>query len=323
VSVYTLRIDRVLDYIAENLDGDLSLAKLARVACFSAFHFHRIFHSLTGETLNNHVRRIRLERAAALMKASPEARITDIALDAGFVGLAEFSRAFKNHFGFNASAWDRKKALPNSKNCKAPEPFPPYPEHVLDAWSKQERLEVKLTRFPACRFVYIRVHNPYGNQRLVEAYHQLMRWLAAQQVNVRDVVVIGMSQDDPAITPHEKCRYDLGVAFPSDAANAGLSGTDLLAEVVRQRGGSLRKAPAETEEFSARQFRAGHLAAFRCQGDLAQVDRAWQYLYRCWLPSSRYEPAELPAMEVFVRLPEEIGWETFDLYACIPVRQFA
>jgi len=215
------------------------------------------------------------------MKASPQARITAIALDAGFAGLAEFSRAFKNHFGFNASAWDRKKALPNSKNCKAPEPFPPYPEHALETWRKQSRLEVKIGRFPACRFVYKRVHNP-------------------------------------AVTPHEKCRYDLGVAFPSDSASARL-----LGNLVRERGGTVRKAPTETEEFSVRQFRTGYLAALRCQGDMAQMDRVWQYLYRCWLPASRYEPAESPAMEIFVRLPEEIGWETFDLFACIPVRQFA
>jgi AraC family transcriptional regulator len=319
--IYTLRINRVLDYIAEHLDRDLSLAQLARVACFSPFHFHRIFHSLTGETLNNHVRRIRLERAAALMRASPHARITDVALEAGFPGLAEFSRAFKNHFGFNASAWDRKIPLPNSRNCKAPEPFPPYSEQELQAWRETERIEVRLATFPASRFVYIRVHSPYGSQRLVDAYYTLRQWLSAEQVDVHDVVMIGMSQDDPAITPNDKCRYDLGIAFPIEPTKTGL-----LDQIIRQRGRSWKKAPplhSEASGFSTRRFPAGQVAAFHCTGDLAHVDRAWQYLYRCWLPSSRYEPAEGPAMEVFVRLPDEIGWETFDLHACVPVRQFA
>lgn len=58
-----------------------------------------------------------------------------------------------------------------------------------------------------------------------------------------------------------------------------------------------------------------------CAGDLGNVDRALHYLYRIWLPSVAFEPADLPAMEVFVRLPEEIGCETFDLQACIPVAQ--
>src|SRR5689334_18846913 len=94
---YQDRVNRVLDYIGAHLDGDLSLARLAGIACFSPYHFHRIFQGISGETLNSYVRRVRLERAAALMRASPRKRITDIALEAGFAGTAEFSRAFKSH----------------------------------------------------------------------------------------------------------------------------------------------------------------------------------------------------------------------------------
>ena len=68
---YLERVNRVLDYIAEHLDGELSLTRLSGIACFSPFHFHRIFQCVTGETLNSHVRRVRLERAASIMKASP------------------------------------------------------------------------------------------------------------------------------------------------------------------------------------------------------------------------------------------------------------
>ena len=85
---YHERVNRVLDYIGEHLDGELSLTRLSQVACFSPFHFHRIFQAVTGETLNSHVRRVRLERAALLMKASPRKRITDVAIEAGFAGSA-------------------------------------------------------------------------------------------------------------------------------------------------------------------------------------------------------------------------------------------
>ena len=118
---YYERVNRVLDYIGGHLDGELSLARLAEVGCFSPFHFHRIFQAVTGETLNSHVRRVRLERAALLMKTSPGKRITDAAMEAGFAGTAEFSRAFKSHFGRTASSWDRRSPLEKSKICKAPE----------------------------------------------------------------------------------------------------------------------------------------------------------------------------------------------------------
>jgi len=61
------------------------------------------------------------------------------------------------------------------------------------------------------------------------------------------------------------------------------------------------------------------VAGIHCVGDIAYEERAWHYLYRLWLPSSGFVPADLPAMELFVKLPEEIGWETFDLETCIPV----
>src|SRR6185295_17135842 len=105
---YQDRVNRVLDYISEHLDGDLSLARLSEIGCFSPYHFHRIFQAVTGETLNSHVRRVRLERAASLLRASPRKRITDAALEAGFAGTAEFSRAFQSHFGRTASSWDRR-----------------------------------------------------------------------------------------------------------------------------------------------------------------------------------------------------------------------
>src|SRR5450631_4472806 len=131
---YHDRVNRVLDYIAEHLDGELSLTRLSGIGCFSPFHFHRIFQGVTGETLNSHVRRVRLERAAALMKASPQRRVTDIALEVGFAGSAEFSRAFKNHFGCTASSWDRDSPIEKSKIGKAPESIPFHTVEELRRW---------------------------------------------------------------------------------------------------------------------------------------------------------------------------------------------
>ena len=35
-----------------------------------------------------------------------------------------------------------------------------------------------MRRFSAFRYVYIRTFDPYGNQKLVDAYHALLAWLA-------------------------------------------------------------------------------------------------------------------------------------------------
>ena len=321
-------MNRVLDYIGEHLDEELSLARLSEVGCFSRFHFHRIFQAVTGETLNNHVRRVRLERAASLMKASPRKRITDVAIEAGFAGTAEFSRAFRNHFDRTASSWDRRSPLKKSKICKAPGTLCFYDLEELKNW--KAAANVRVSRLGAFRYVYIRVFEPYGNTRLVDAYHALIGWLAERGTDVRDVVVIGMSLDDPSVTPSENCRYDLGVAFPKQTGPKRtmpeqIGGDGMLGEIVRSRrrgSGDVRRPDANEcgpRGFSIRDLESQEIATIHCVGDLGHVDRAWHYLYRIWLPSVALEPADLPAMEIFVRLPEEIGWETFDLQACIPV----
>ena len=78
---YISRINRVIDYIEENLDDDLSLVRLADVAHFSRFYFHRIFKAIVGETLNSFIQRIRVEKAAILLDANPARSITEIAFD--------------------------------------------------------------------------------------------------------------------------------------------------------------------------------------------------------------------------------------------------
>ena len=95
---YADRIERVHAYLAEHLDRDVDLDRLAAIACFSPFHFHRIYHALQGETVAESVRRMRLHRAALdlIDGAVPVARI---AARAGYGSQAAFTRAFRSAYG--------------------------------------------------------------------------------------------------------------------------------------------------------------------------------------------------------------------------------
>jgi len=80
-------------HIDEHLDGDLSLAKLAARMKLSPFHFHRKFRDYFGESLHQHIKRLRLERAAweLLQHAKP---VKSIALSSGYRTVSAFSHAF-------------------------------------------------------------------------------------------------------------------------------------------------------------------------------------------------------------------------------------
>ena len=92
---YVVRVNRAIDHILRNLDERLRLDDVAHVACFSPYHFHRIFRALMGETLNAFIKRVRLERAVYLLSFRDGSSLTDIALACGFSSSSDFSRSFR------------------------------------------------------------------------------------------------------------------------------------------------------------------------------------------------------------------------------------
>jgi len=64
---YAKRIERVIAYMTQNLDGPLGVYSLAEKANLSSYHFHRIYVASMGETLASTVRRLCLHRAAAVV----------------------------------------------------------------------------------------------------------------------------------------------------------------------------------------------------------------------------------------------------------------
>jgi len=116
---YTARVNRVIDYIEANISSDLSLKELADVAHFSPFHFHRIFRGMVGETLNDFIQRIRVEKAATKLVLNPKKSITDIAFECGFSSSSAFARSFRETYDMSASDWRSGGHLQHGKNSQA------------------------------------------------------------------------------------------------------------------------------------------------------------------------------------------------------------
>ena len=81
-----------------------SLARLASDARQSPYHYLRSFRAITGTTPHRYVSRARLRRAAARLVAG-DARIAEVALDAGFDDLSAFNRAFRLELGVPPTAF--------------------------------------------------------------------------------------------------------------------------------------------------------------------------------------------------------------------------
>ena len=288
---YEARIGAVVDHVRANLTGDLSLGALAQVAAFSPFHFHRIFRSVTGETLSDFTRRARLERAIRLMRASPDRPLGSIASEVGFATPSDFSRVFRSRFGCAPSSWDRRSGLT---------PVATAPSPTIPSSGRDPLPEPRVRRRPAARVAYIRVRRPWHGGRLAEAYGRLDRWLATRDVGPAEGELIGFSWESAKATPIDVVTYDLGVTVgPHVAAAAGADGGDVI---------GIHELPAVTA------------VEVHCTS-LPATAAAWDLLYGTWLPGSRYEPDDVPALKRFRRRPTVLDDAAWDVDCSVALRE--
>ena len=288
---YVRRVNRVVDHVRRNLDASLDLDTLAGVAGFSPFHFHRLFRSCMGETLTRFVQRARLERAAYLMMAAPKRTLTSIAHEVGFSEQSDFSRVFKQRYGIAPSRWDRTSRL------SPVEPVAPTEADyaaAIAAARAEGPFPTRRANHPPVTMAYVRLPTPFFGEVLWNGYDRLCEWMAARQLSWRDSQLIGLSWDNYETTPIEQVRFDLGFVVPARTAGGG--------------------------EVSIQTLPAMATVDVHCVGSLARIAAAWDYLYDEWLPSSGFEPDELPGIKRFHRQPAELGWDRYDLDCCIAIR---
>jgi AraC family transcriptional regulator len=293
-SEYARRINRVIDYIRENLDRHVKLEELAEVACFSEFHFHRIFSAVSGETVNNFTNRLRLEKAARLLRYSGR-NLTDIAFDCGFSSSATFSRAFRSGYDTSPSQFRRSGEIKKSKICKE---LYSAQEYLLPMSAEEKRaaFPVRLIDVPERQVAYIRVTNAFEMERVLAALKTLIEWAKSQAIFSKGIL-FGMSVDDPHVTPKHLYRYEVCLASSS---------------------------PFECiEGISKLKMPAMRYAATRVSGDIRKVTTATDYLFRGWLINSNYEPEHAPGLEIFLDKESAMDWSHFELELCIPVRKLA
>jgi len=289
---YTKRINRVIDYLRDHLDEPLKLEDLAKVACFSEYHFHRVFGAMSGETLNDFTNRLRLEKAARLLTKTRQSA-TEIALECGFSSSAAFSRSFNKAFSTSPTRYRKSGEIKNSKICK--ELFSKH-EYLLPMTEEEKKaaFPVEIRKFPAWDVAYIRVSNSFAGDRVLEAFEKMIRWLKAENIYDKGTL-FGMSIDDPTVTPKHLYRYE--VCF---AADVPFNCPD---------GISKMKIPPRTYGVT------------RISGDIRLAATAWDYLFQGWLVKSSYEPDHAPALEIFLNKEEALDWSHFDLELALPVKK--
>lgn len=299
--LYKASINRVVDYIQANLNEDLSLKQLSEVACYSKFHFNRIFSDYMGESVYQYIKRLRLEKSAELLLGNSNVSITDVALMCGFENSSSFAKSFKNHFKMTATEW-RNKPGDVSVNESTPvqierSEFSIY--RGAPVWTyhfKNAIWQVAIEDIRPLTFAYIRNIGPYQSGEVLfgEVYTRLLRWAAARELVNENTIAWHIYHDNPNITEDKKLRVMVGIPVMDSVDPSGPVG------ITRISGGKCG------------------VCRFLLQKD--QFAGAWSWMFSEWLVNSGYE---WDNRESFERCHGEKiikGNHFFDVDICIPVK---
>jgi AraC-like DNA-binding protein len=102
------RLQRAIALMKANFRSNVTLEQVARAACLSAFHFHRLFRRVMGLTPYQYLLRCRLHHAQQLLTVvGEEHSLADVAMESGFADQAHFCRHFRRAYGVSPLEFQR------------------------------------------------------------------------------------------------------------------------------------------------------------------------------------------------------------------------
>lgn len=219
-STQVSRIQPVIGFLEKNYHRPLSLKEVAGQANLSPYYFHRIFKKLMGETLNQYLRRLKLEHAAnkLFFKKSP---VTQVALDVGFSSAQALSKALNSHFGLSAKQIKLCDDIPTFRrlieNSKIGHQLSNFghanTSSIRDNRSVNEKKTfiMKTQNLEEQKLVSLRVNGAYNDENGVieQAVQSLYQLAELNNVKRQDVQILFLYQDNPQITPASSCRTDV------------------------------------------------------------------------------------------------------------------
>jgi len=276
VEAYKTRILRVLIHIQTHLDDPLPLEELADIANFSPYHFHRIFRGMVSESVKEHIRRLRLERAAQRLKQTDQ-NVIFIALEAGYETHESFTRAFRAMFQASPSEYREAHRV-------LPPPEAPSGVHFAGGRfsdfefprSNDPKPDVRMERVKEMRVAFIRHTGPYS--QVGETWGKLVTWAGRQGLIRGRPIMVGIVHDDAEITPDDKLRYDAGIVVDERAAASG--------------------------EFGIQTIGGGEYGVITHKGPYDKIADSYARMCGVWLPASGRELRAGPGLEFYRNSPQ-------------------
>ncbi len=281
------KMNGALNYIEDNLSGEIHLEEAARRACCSSFNFQRMFSFMADVSLADYIRRRRLSQAAMELLTTEE-KVIDVALTYGYESPVSFARAFYAVHGMNPS-----EVRKSGRKIKA------YPRISFEITIKGvEAMNYCVKELGEFRLVGIKERMSMNNE---ENFKRIPKFWneTCSQGRYEEILKFNDNQD----------LFSMGVCTNSDD-----NGFDYYIAT-----GSDQEIPEDMAELLVP---AGTYVIFECVGRMPEGQQnVWRRIFTEWFPSSGYEIIDGPQLEWYSN--GDMTSEEYKSEIWIPVRKKA
>ena len=247
-------MNKVVQHIENNLSAGVNVSELAKLACYSEFHFHRLFRSYVGESVYAYRKRLLLERAIKLLLYTSD-NITDIAFKSGYDNQASFNKAFKKLYSYTPSQVRKQSVVIQPLKIELRQNMTIKPE---------------IKTLKDIIVISAREVGSYP-EAAPKAWGRVMKFAYGNRLMNKDVRSIGISHDDPSVTAPEQIRYDACVDIDADLKNNTFKNNDNLEKKT---------------------IAGGKYAMFLHKGSYENFAQTYSYIFNEWLPESDYQVSD-------------------------------
>lgn len=267
--------NNAIRYIEEHLTEDIDYEQLGKIACCSSYHFQRMFTYMANVTLSEYIRRRKMSLAAVDLQQ--DEKVIDVALKYGYSSPTAFNRAFQSVHGIAPSSVKNSGVSIKS--------FPPlvFKITVKGAEEMNYRIETKEA------FRIIGVSSPIHHE--LEKNFEIVPAMWDRAASDGTIPRLAALMDSQPMGLLGMCATNREEPWKYFIAVASTKSDDSFEEYI---------VPAAT------------WAIFAGSGTNRSIQELEQRIYTEWLPTSGYEYADAPDIEVYLSPdPENAQFEVW------------
>ena len=284
------QLNRAMSYIEAHIDNDLALADVSNATAYSPYHFGRLFYYIADMPLSEYIRKRKLSLAAMKLQNGSE-KVIDLAVMFGYDSADSFTRAFVKQHGITPS-----NARQSGVNLTI---FPPltFQIKIKGVQAMNWRIEEKEA------FEVFGIERIFGNDevdKVPDFWTELRKNGGYEKLHQAGGATSG---NEGQHCVNAVCGYNEvdGDRFPYMLY-------------------ALKKPDSNTEGYQLAQIPKTTWAVFRSEiiSEMGTaIPELFDRAYKEWLPSSDYEKAPSPDLEIYYSTPDGMYFEE----AWIPVKK--